>query len=496
MKYNQQIDENNEQNTKSLNRIKQFNKISYFLIAITFGLQGIVEIATQFFFKNELQLQPAEFAQIQTLILSPWLVKPIYGLLSDMVPIFGYRRKYYIILSGITATLSYLTMAFFVDTLTEATIAMIGVNMSFSFLTVLGEAIVVELSKLDKSITDESHNDAKKYVSYFFLLKNIGSLIAACFKGVIVKYFELRTVFLMAAFLPCINIISGIILIENKVGQNNDIKLERVVMTSDGSDDNNSHDNNLEAQTTASIKENKVESGCSRLFNFVTEKRILMPTIFIILFMATPSYDAAMFYFFTEDLKLDSIDLGYVSLSSTISVIIAIVLYRLYFQNVGFKKTIIAGSLVYGLFSFLAFLLVTRANKAIGIPDMPLIITSSSVLSMIGEIVIMPLLSLAAILSPKDFEGTAYSVFMSAFNLGFALSGLSGSLIMGMLNIKKDDYHNLKWLVLIANISAFLPLPFLCFMDDYKIADKNKEIEFSVITKEEDLGKHKGHVLS
>ena len=38
----------------------------------------------------------------------PWIIKPVYGLLSDFVPIFGYRRKTYLIAANIVAMAAYL----------------------------------------------------------------------------------------------------------------------------------------------------------------------------------------------------------------------------------------------------------------------------------------------------------------------------------------------------------------------------------------------------
>ena len=34
----------------------------------------------------------------------PWVVKPLYGFLSDTVPIFGYRRRSYLIICGLLGT--------------------------------------------------------------------------------------------------------------------------------------------------------------------------------------------------------------------------------------------------------------------------------------------------------------------------------------------------------------------------------------------------------
>src|SRR2546425_6615109 len=45
--------------------------------------------------------QVADFFLISTV---PWLVKPLYGLISDFVPLFGRRRKsYFLMTSGLAA---------------------------------------------------------------------------------------------------------------------------------------------------------------------------------------------------------------------------------------------------------------------------------------------------------------------------------------------------------------------------------------------------------
>lgn len=40
-----------------------------------------------------------------SIIAMPWSFKLLYGIASDTVPIFGYRRKSYLIMNGIIATL-------------------------------------------------------------------------------------------------------------------------------------------------------------------------------------------------------------------------------------------------------------------------------------------------------------------------------------------------------------------------------------------------------
>jgi MFS family permease len=47
------------------------------------------------------------FAAVMSL---PWTIKPLYGLLTDLVPIFGQRRKSYLVLMAVIATVGYATL--------------------------------------------------------------------------------------------------------------------------------------------------------------------------------------------------------------------------------------------------------------------------------------------------------------------------------------------------------------------------------------------------
>ena len=42
-----------------------------------------------------------QVAIVTSLGAAPWVVKPVYGFLSDTVPIFGYRRRSYLIICGL-----------------------------------------------------------------------------------------------------------------------------------------------------------------------------------------------------------------------------------------------------------------------------------------------------------------------------------------------------------------------------------------------------------
>lgn len=53
------------------------------------GALGLARLATTFYLKDDLGMGPAESGALLGLASLPWVIKPVYGFLSDSVPIFG-----------------------------------------------------------------------------------------------------------------------------------------------------------------------------------------------------------------------------------------------------------------------------------------------------------------------------------------------------------------------------------------------------------------------
>lgn len=592
---------------KTFKDINKFNKISYILISLNFGLSSLSDLSIQYYCKDILKLQPADYSRYITISQIPWIMKPLFGLLTDSFPICGKRRKYYIVLSGVAGFLSWLCIAYLSSSFFNLILFLTLMNASLSFSSVLGEAIVVELSKInsenisknnkssknldlennidekskkieealtDKKISNDiiktreennqkSQHDAKDYISLFFFFKYTGSLISALLKGYFIKIFSYSTIFMITGCISFLTVISGMILIEKKVDDItnakreeiemgdkvdpnrlkiiekplvNELKYNKLIEENNASDNTNPtnkdstnpenyfSDNNFNANVNKEdiIKEDEknhesnnisdiksestnISSESNKNFrveklkyeeslktfenssllnqikliiDFLRQKYIFVPTILLIIFMSTPSYSDPIFYFFTEELKLDSVQLGLVSIFSIIFTLAAIVVYKYKLKKYSFRAMIIGCSLISFVFSFMTYMLTKRLNLLFGIPDMLIILFSTSINSLLGELTLMPMLSLACLLSPKNLEGTAYSIFMSALNFGAGLSIVSGSYFTQYMGITSKDFSNLPNLILISNVLSILPIPlFLMFSNQYFSPEHSEETE-------------------
>jgi len=86
------------------------------LLMCVYGLsQGLGEtfmaMSSDYYLKDILKLEPASAQAFKSLTHLPWNIKPIYGLMSDTLPIFGYHRGPYIIMAGALGVFAWVTLA-------------------------------------------------------------------------------------------------------------------------------------------------------------------------------------------------------------------------------------------------------------------------------------------------------------------------------------------------------------------------------------------------
>lgn len=61
---------------------------------------GLGRVSTQYYMKDVQKVQPSESQVYHGIIQIPWILKPLWGLFTDVVPVFGYQRRPYFIFAG------------------------------------------------------------------------------------------------------------------------------------------------------------------------------------------------------------------------------------------------------------------------------------------------------------------------------------------------------------------------------------------------------------
>lgn len=88
-----------------------------FLFGLVYFAQGICQTGglmaqpLNFYFKEALGLNPAQTTEYLAVLTIPWTTKPLYGLVSDFIPLAGYRRKSWLLFANLMAALGFLWLS-------------------------------------------------------------------------------------------------------------------------------------------------------------------------------------------------------------------------------------------------------------------------------------------------------------------------------------------------------------------------------------------------
>lgn len=397
--------------------------IAILLVYFVQGILGLARLAVSFFLKDELALNPAEVSALLGIVAIPWMIKPLFGFISDGLPIFGYRRRPYLILSGVLGTLSWVVMATLVHSPSAATAAIALGSLSVAISDVIVDSIIVERAR------HESVSGAGSLQSLSWGASALGGLITAYFSGLLLHIFDTRTIFLITATFPLI--ISGVawLIAETPVTERSDWSV--------------------------------VRHQLGQLKQAVSQKTIWLPTAFLFLWQATPTAESAFFYFSTNELGFEPEFLGRVRLVTSIASLLGIWVFQRFLKAVPFR-TIFGWSIVLSsVLGMSMLLLVTHANRTLGIDDRWFSLGDSLILTVMGQIAFMPVLVLAARLCPPGVEATLFALLMSVVNLAGLVSYEFGALLTHWLGVTDTNFDKLWLLVVITNLTTLLPFPLL-----------------------------------
>ena len=137
------------------------NVTSFLLLTLFLGLALIPELAINYFFKDELKVQPSKLTRLLTISRFPWVINPIFGMITDFYPIFGYKKKIYILFCGLIFCSVWLILGLLKINSLLTVICFFISNVTCCFSTVLSQAIMIEIGgKMDEQ--EEEENREKK----------------------------------------------------------------------------------------------------------------------------------------------------------------------------------------------------------------------------------------------------------------------------------------------------------------------------------------------
>ncbi|KAL4460429.1 hypothetical protein ABPG74_000180 [Tetrahymena malaccensis] len=410
------------------------------LVALAQGVLALSEVPINFLYKDNYGMSPAEVSFIVGIIALPWVFKPIYGIMSDSIPICGERRKSYIMIFSFLAFVNWMLLAFYVREKAVGLVILFNIQFCTAFCNVVGEAMLVEISQLKSkkfNMNDqEQQAEASQNVSLFFGVKSFGTLATAYLGGFLLEVMDKYYIFAITGIFPFLLFISTFYMVDQQ-----------------------------SSEELTESEQNRNLSQIQLFFRFLKKPQIYQPLIFIFLFAATPTSSSSMFFFYTNQLGFEPQFMGSLKFIHAAGTLLAIFIYNKYLKTVEFSLQFIVSTLFCVVLGLSQILLVTRLNVQLGIPDKIFCLGDSIIIQIVGELNILPLLVLACRLCPRTIEATMYAMIMSTLNLGSLVSSQLGGVLIYLLGITEDNFDNLWILILIANLSTAVPLIGISLID-------------------------------
>jgi len=440
----------------------------YAVVVLVYFLQGalaLARLATNFYLKDDLGLSAAEVAALTGFFTAPWVVKPIYGFCSDTIPLFGYRRKSYLFLSGAVGCASFVVMFFTASSRAAFLATNVVASAAVAFADVVADSVVVERSRDDAM--------SARLQSASWAARHCGSIAASVLSGAAIRELGAKGSWLATAPLPLLVALAAFAIREDPIPPGQSAVKEAAMLAAKPSAATNGHAaaengaENGELPSSSTKKPSLRDEAAQQLRTLwaaLTSDAVLRPVIFIFLWQATPSCGSAFFYFSTAPPEAGGLGfspdfIGKASALGNVAGIIGVTAYNTFYQNAPLSKVIAITSVLSAVLGCLPLVLVFHLNRDyLGIDDRFFSVGGDVIQSAFGEIGFIPLLVLAAKVCPPGVEGSLFAAIMSIFNLGGLVSQELGALMTSVFGVTKDNFDNLAILVFLCAASSLLPL--------------------------------------
>lgn len=493
---------------------------SYLIISFYIGFSSFVDLAIFYNLKDNLKLSPSETTTIIGLSILPWSFKPIYGLIVDYMEIHGNKRKPYIILCSTLIFISWIGIIQYNMSIYIITLCLFMNNMSKSFLSIVSQTILVE------QLRNENEEKIKKDVGMNFLIKNIGSLIAAYLKGNLIVMFSIVFVFKLASVFSFINVISIFYITDrsddlysyenenfllnnekkevfkrNKISidsqhliynqyENNidsidskdNIHMINQGITSKTQNENEENDffNENIIIKDDSDKENQTKTNhdfskkLSKLKSILSNKSIQMIFLFMIILISTPNFLETLLYYLTDKLNYSPSDLSILAIIESLGNCISIIGYIFHFNIYKPLNLIILSVLFLLISNSLTFIVTDNLDQSLGISNFLLISISIFLFKASIELMTLPFLSLAVCVCPRELEGTVFSIFIGIINFSLFISNILGGFLTALLSITSTQFESFSLLIFICSFISVLSLSVVIILDREDYIDVHK----------------------
>lgn len=391
----------------------------------TNGLASLPGLTVSFLLKDTLKMTATQAAYFGAITILGWTIKPLWGIISDAIPVFGSRRKSYLIVTALLAALIWFSLGQIENYSVRVLIILFTFSsVMYAFMDVVTDGLMVETGK-PLGLTG-------RFQSVQWTAVYVASIITGFAGGWAAENWKPQTTFLINALFPLV-ILAAIIFF---------IREQKALRPSEQF-----------RQSWTSLKQ---------AFNHAT---LWLLAFFLFFWTFSPSFGAPFFYYAVDTLKFDKIFFGTVASVSAATAALGAILYGKYsrgFKTRTFVHIAIAVGTAATIFDLVYFIPYVQQHLALA---RWIYMSSAAVLGIIGAATFLVMLNAAAIAAPKFAEGTTFATLTSFWNIGLMGSGALGGWLFSKIGLQP--------LIIVSAVftaATWLLMPYLKFADDTKPA--------------------------
>jgi MFS family permease len=372
---------------------------------------GLISQPLNYYLKEVYGWSPVQVTASLTVLTLPWVIKPLYGIVSDFVPLFGSRCKAYLVLANAVAAAAYAGTARLADPGALILLLLVSAYAMAISSTLAGAVLVENGQRLGRS-------DA--FVNQQWLWFNLAAMASALLGGELVERLSARGALRAAAAIvaapPFAAIFAAAFLID---------------------------------ETPSRLDLAEFRKTFRGLLSTFVQGKFWIIGLFLSLYYLNPGFGLPLYYYMTDTLKFSQEYIGVLGAINSAGWVVGAVLYKK-LRGITTAKGLLNLSILIGTATTAAFLLLTGEKSAA-------IINFAS--GTAGMVAFVATLTLAADYCPKRAEGFAFALLMSLLNLSSALSDNIGAFLY------QHAFHNrLAPLIIVSAASTaaiFLLVPLL-----------------------------------
>ncbi len=353
-------------------------------VYFTQGALGIAGVSLPLYLRS-LGWSVGEITTVSAVAAFPWVLKILYGLLSDCLPLLGYRRKSYLILFALASSFGWGSLLFFPELKIFIIISLATANLGLAATDVITDGLIVENSE-----GESSHI----FQSIAWGTRSLGAILSGVTGGWLASRWDPKQVFLLTSSLPLLIVILSFFLEEEKRSRG---------------------------------PFHNVAEPLRRSFSFLLHPNFRWFMLLLLISQIASCFGVPFFFHMKEHLGFKETFLGSLMSLGWIGVVIASLFYAKWLRKASPRK-VLSWAVILNSINIFSTLLIRDEQTA-------LILVFFG--GMLACLTLLPIMSVSAMLTHNSgVEGTLFAVLMSIHNLGQIGFGLLGGKLYPVLGLQ------------------------------------------------------------